>query len=123
MSVRELLEADSIACEHRLLLYSLGCRLVHRIWVGGELTPLSSPMGTEQSVRQALISDTKFLEVLPAKNLEISEKSWAGPPIYMKVFYKFGRLYGHTRDKTFFLLVKNTNKRKILFSDIKNRHL
>ena len=32
--------------------------------------------------------------------------------IYMKVVYKFGRLYGHTTDKTFYLLVKNTNKRK-----------
>ena len=93
MSVRELLQADSIACEHALLLYSLGCRLVHRIWVEGELTPLSSPMGTEQSVRQALISDTKFSEVLPAKNLEISQKSWARPPNNRKVQVFYGNVF------------------------------
>ena len=32
--------------------------------------------------------------------------------VYMEAVYKFGRLYGHTTDKTLFLLVKNTNKRK-----------
>ena len=83
MSVQELLQADSIAYEHRLLLYSLGCRLVHQIWGEGELTPLSLPMGTEQSVRRALNSDAKFSEVRPAKNLEISQKSWARPPTSM----------------------------------------
>ena len=43
--------------------------------------------------------------------------------VYMEVVYKFGRLYGHTRDKTIFLLVKNANKRKISFSDVKTGHM
>ena len=80
MSIREILHPNSTAYEHVLLLYSLGCRLVHRLWGGGELTPLSSPMRTEQSVCRALNSDAKFSEVRPAKNLEISQKSWARPP-------------------------------------------
>ena len=40
-----------------------------------------------------------------------------------KHVYKFGRLYGHTRDKTIFLLVKNASKRKISFSDVKTGHM
>ena len=43
--------------------------------------------------------------------------------VYMEVVYKFGRLYGHTRDKIFFLLVKNASKRKISFSDVKTGHM
>ena len=31
---------------------------------------------------------------------------------YMEAMYKFGRLCGHTIDKTFYLQVKNTNRRK-----------
>ena len=41
----------------------------------------------------------------------------------MEVVYKFGMLYGHTRDKTFFLLVKIANKRQISFSDVKTGHM
>jgi len=29
--------------------------------------------------------------------------------VYMEVVYKFGRLYGHTREKIIFLLVKNAS--------------
>ena len=43
--------------------------------------------------------------------------------VYMEVVYKFGRLYGHTRDKIIFLLVKNASKPKISFSDIKTGHM
>ena len=43
--------------------------------------------------------------------------------VYMEVVYKFGRLYGHTRDKTIFLLVKNASKRKISVSDVKTGHM
>ena len=43
--------------------------------------------------------------------------------VYMEVVYKFGRLQGHTRDKTICLLVKNANKRKISFSDVKTGHM
>ena len=56
------------------------------LWGGGELTPLSLSMGTERSVRPALNSDAKFLEVRPAKNLEISQNSWAGPPKYTNMY-------------------------------------
>ena len=31
---------------------------------------------------------------------------------YMDAVYKFGRLCGHTTEKIFYLLVRNTNKRK-----------
>ena len=43
--------------------------------------------------------------------------------VYMEDVYKFGRLYGHTRDKIIFLLVKNASKPKIPFSDVKTGHM